>query len=127
ALIGDHEAMRSVIFGRCWADSPLVGDLAVSIAAGETIEECAERLALPWNPRWLLDAGHQVFDSASVEIGARGQATVAGPVHWVPDVRLPKVDDQIADGVAPNDPRRARRLMGEVAVAALWRRTPGQS
>src|SRR5207245_10481066 len=72
AHIGDHEAIRSVIFGRCWAASPLVADLAVSIAAGETIEECAERLALPCNPPRLHAAALQGFNSASGKTAPRG-------------------------------------------------------
>jgi hypothetical protein len=124
--IGTYDAVRTVIFGRCWADSPWIDDLRVSILAGETIGECAERLDLSWNPRWLLDAGYDVLDSAGIVLGVGGRAGASGPVNWVPDVRIPKVDDQVADGVAPGDPKRARRLMGEVAVAALWRRAAQQ-
>ena len=120
--VGNHDAVRTVIFGRCWADSPWVDDLCVRIDVGETVDECAERLALPWSPRWLVEAGHEPADPAGVALGLDGRATVAGPLRWKPDVRLPKLDDQIADGER-RESRRARRLMGEVAVAALWRRT----
>src|SRR5262245_14726575 len=54
AHLGDRNAVRTVIFGRCWADSPSswVDDLRVPIIVGETIIDCAERLDLAWNPRW---------------------------------------------------------------------------
>jgi hypothetical protein len=48
-------------------------------------------------------------------------------VEWVPEIRLPKVDDQVADSESPASPKHTRRLAGEVALAALWRRTAQES
>ena len=57
AHIGDADAIRTIIFGRCWADSPWTEEPRISLNSGESIEECADRLELAWSPRWLLDAG----------------------------------------------------------------------
>jgi hypothetical protein len=121
--IGDPEAVRTTIFGRCWADSPWTDELRLPVSAGESVEQCADRLDLSWSPRWLLDAGYELRDAAGAALGLATPATVAGPVNWVPEVRLPKVDDQVADTEPTASPKHARRLGGEVALAALWRRT----
>jgi hypothetical protein len=121
--LGDHEALRAVVFGRCWADSNWEEDLRITIRAGETLDEAAERLGLSWNPRWLLDAGYVASDATGATLDLATPATAEGPITWTPRVRLPKVDDQVANEAGAGEPARSQRLMGEVAVAALWRRT----
>jgi hypothetical protein len=122
AHIEDPDAIRTIIFGRCWADSPWIEELRLPLTAGESIESCADRLRLAWSPQWLIDAGHKPLDSAGVVLSFDAAATAPGPIRWVPEVRLPKVDDQVSDAESSASPKHARRLAGEVALAALWRR-----
>src|SRR5262249_37885212 len=75
-----------------------------------------------WSPRWLLDAGYEVRDAGGIGLGLDTAATVSGPVEWVPEVRLPKVDDQVADTAPAASSKHARRPAGEVALGALSRR-----
>jgi hypothetical protein len=127
AHIVDADAIRTIIFGRCWADSPWTEELRISLNSGESIEECADRLELAWSPRWLFDAGYELRDAGGTALALGAPAAVSGPVEWVPAVRLPKVDDQVADIEPAASPKHVRRLAGEVALAALWRRTAQRS
>lgn len=127
AHVEDGDAVRTIIFGRCWADSPWSEELRLSLDAGESIEQCADRLDLAWSPGWLLDAGYELRDAGRTALGLGTPAAVGGPVEWVPEVRLPKVDDQVLDAEPEASPKHARRLAGEVALAALWRRTARRS
>ncbi|MGQ0823756.1 MAG: hypothetical protein ACT4OX_01790 [Actinomycetota bacterium] len=120
------EATEAIVFGMCWPnDSTFVEHLAIHLDAGERLDDAAERLNLPWTPKWLLDAGYRAFDAAGSDLTADAPATIAGPVSWQPDVRLCRVDDQVADNVQANPggaPFR-RRVAGEVALTALWSAT----
>jgi hypothetical protein len=124
--VGDPDAVRTIIFGRCWADSPWAEEVRVELAAGESIEEFADRTELPWNPQWLIDAGHELRDASGVQLPIDAPATTDGRVEWIPEVRLPKVDDQVADSEPSGSAKHARRLAGEIALAALWRRSAQQ-
>src|SRR5262249_35826478 len=104
AHLGDHEAVRAVLFGRCWADSPWTADLDVELSAGGTLDAATARLDLAWHPQWLLDAGHQALDADGASLSIDTPATRSGPIRWVPEVRLPKVDDQVRDSEAAGSP-----------------------
>ncbi|MCV7358914.1 PDDEXK family nuclease [Mycolicibacterium fluoranthenivorans] len=78
------------------------------------------RLEQPWSPQWLFEAGHHVVDTGGAVLGANDVATTAGAIKWQPPVRLPRVDDNV--NVGSNADSQNRRLAGEVALAALWRR-----
>jgi hypothetical protein len=114
---------KAAIFARCWPDSTWDSEVTPDIEIGETLTDLADRLDLSWNPLWLCEAGHAAVDSAGSQVSAVGAATSRGPISWLPNVRLPKVDDGISDGELRRTayiPYR-RRLAGEVALAALWR------
>lgn len=118
--------MEAILFGTCWPNStdlpgdlPKAGVLTFSVNAGETVCDAAERLEYGWSPRWLLDAGHQVFDSAGASLNADDPATASGSITWDPAVRLPRVEDAING--RSGEKAQKRRLAGEVAIAALWR------
>lgn len=122
ALPSDSDAVRAVILGRCWAESPWAARLRLRLALGESLAEHADRTKLGWSPQWLLDASYVPYDAAGEALELHTGATKAGQIRWSPAVRLPKVDDQVANAKPDTDPNAMRRLSGEVAVAALWRR-----
>src|ERR1700722_4221740 len=122
----DSSALEAVLFGTCWpnstslpADLPRAGVLTFGGETGEAICEAADRLEYGWSPRWLLDAGHEVFDASGIALNADDPATTPGPIRWDPVVRLPRVEDAING--TKGDVAQKRRLAGEVAIAALWR------
>lgn len=114
---------KAAIFARCWPDSTWDSELTPEIEIGETLTDVADRLDLSWNPLWLSEAGHIAVDTGGSHVSVLGTATSRGPISWLPNVRLPKVDD----GISNDELRRTayipyrRRLAGEVALAALWR------
>lgn len=119
----DREALSAILFGLCWpGESALAPELAISARSGESLPEMAERLDLPWNPGWLLEAGYIPYDSFGHAIAAE-RATSDGPITWQPEARICRLDDQTRDGVEKTSAAYRRRITGEVALLALWSRS----
>lgn len=126
AALVDPFALQVALLGRCWPVSPWTGDELFDLHAGETLDQGATRHDILWSPQWLMDAGHEPFDAGGTPLSGGQAATVAGPMKWQPAVLLPKVDDNVKDdpGDTPKGSEKHRkRLAGEVALAALWRRS----
>jgi hypothetical protein len=121
SLLESPDGVRAAVFARCWPDSAWDSRVSFEIHAGETVDDAAARLALPWSPGWLLEAGHRVADGGGNDLSAGQRAAEAGAVSWTPAPRLPHLDDQVADTKAADSLAGRKRLAGEVAVAALWR------
>jgi hypothetical protein len=127
AHAGNPEGLRTVLFGSCWPNTtnlpnglPKAGDLRVEVREGETVQDAVLRLGHAWSAQWLFDAGHRVIDAGGAALAADDPCTTTGPVRWDPEVRVPRVDDQVGER-SPEDSQK-RRLAGEIATAALWRR-----
>lgn len=123
ALVSKHSADESAtcaaVLGLCWpSDSPFAAALEIEVRAGESLEAAADRLDLPWNPAWLVDAGYQAVDAAGAAI--RDRASADGRISWSPQVRMCRVDDQVSNSAPPTGMPYRRRLAGEVALHALW-------
>jgi hypothetical protein len=123
----DRGGLQAVLFGRCWPnttrlpdDLPLAGGLHIELETGETVKDAVLRLGHGWSPQWLFDAGHRAIDANGTILKANSSATVTGPITWDPIVRLARVEDGISKGSTAD--AQKRRLAGEVATAALWRR-----
>ena len=115
------DAVAAVIFGLCWPnDSPFVADLFFDVAAGETLDDAAERLGLAWSPRWLTDAGYVASDAAGSVLDDAHPATATGPITWTPRLRTCRIHDGISNTVDVGSDQRSKRTVGEVAVLALW-------
>ncbi|SPT60523.1 hypothetical protein [Actinomadura madurae] len=115
----DVAAIYAAVLGLCWpSDSPFASALNIDVLDGESLEEAADRLDLAWSPAWLVDAGYHAIDAAGVEI--RHKASASGTITWSPEIRMCRVDDQVADGVSAAGAPYRRRLAGEVALHALW-------
>lgn len=114
-------ARVAAVFARCWPVSSWASELA-DIELGETLTDMADRLEARWSPRWLVDAGFAAFDPGGHQVTLASPAGASGQLRWSPELRLPRVDDQIGDD--QRDRREyvpyRRRLAGEVALAALW-------
>ena len=121
ARLAEEAGLAAVGLGICWPNtSPFGSGTAIPVLAGETLGEAADRLALRWAPRWLLDAGFEASDAAGQATSDTQAATVTGPISWTPEVRTCRVEDQIANTTAAGTPRYERRLAGEVALLGLW-------
>ena len=126
------EALQVILFGRCLpgrtklpADLPNATNPAISVQKGEAVQDAAFRLELGWSPEWLFDAGHVAIDQGGSRLTSGDVASVAGPVHWDPPLVLARVDDQTGKS-KPRDAQE-RRIAGEIALAALWRRAAIQA
>lgn len=117
----EPNAVRTVIFGRCWANSPWSDDLQIELQVRETPARASTRVGGDWSLQWLYEAGHRMRDRGGVELEWEAPATQAGRAEWTPAVRLPKVDDGVSDDAEKGSPDHRRRLAGEVALASLWR------
>lgn len=125
-LVDQHlshpDALAAVGLGICWPNtSPFSTAAALHVEVGETIETAARRIGSGWASAWLDEAGHTALSGDGTDVST-GPATAAGPVAWTPPIRLARLDDQISNSTAPTHPRYRRRLVGELAVYALWRR-----
>lgn len=120
SYIDDPAAIRVIGWSICYPNrSPFAADTALDVQSGETLTDAANRLGIPWSPRWLLDAGYATTDSAGNPVSDTTPATHTGPVTWTPTVHLARVDDQVKNSVAVGSTQRNRRLSGEVAVLAM--------
>lgn len=125
SVVGQPDALAPLVFGGCWLPSALSGDMQIELMAGESLRAAVVRLGHGWNPDWLFDekAGWEVADAAGVRLRSSiAIASAPGPVQCSPAIRLPRVDDQISDGVNRSGQAFRKRLAGEVLVAVLWRR-----
>lgn len=118
--LASRDGLKAAAFGICWPDSSFNSSASIDVLAGETLADAADRLRLRWSPGWLTGAGFTATDSSGHAVTDTIPATFGGPVTWNPSVRLPKVDDQVSDTVAPGSTRHDRRLAGEVALLSLW-------
>lgn len=121
-FLGSADGVAVCALALCWPDSPYTPETAIDIGAGETLTSAAARLDLNWHPRWLEDAGYKPSDAAGRPLTDDAVATADGPISWSPEIRLPKVDDQVKDTEPPGTRPHRRRLAGEVALLAMWSR-----
>jgi hypothetical protein len=128
----DAEALQVILFGRCLpgrtklpSDLPQATNPAISVLKGETLQDAAARLELGWSPEWLFDAGHAAIDAGGTALRSGDVASASGSIQWDPPLILARVDDQTGDS-KPRDAQE-RRIAGEIALAALWRRAATRS
>jgi len=128
ALPSDGDGLAAVGLGICWPNtSPFSAATEISIRAGETLTEAADRLKLRWSPRWLVDAGFVATDKTGAVVSHRKPSIGGGPITWSPDVRMCRVEDQVPNSTPAGSARYERRLAGEVALLALWHRAIEES
>ncbi len=124
ALPGHGDGLAAVGLGICWPNtSPFGAGTVISILAGETLTEAADRLELRWSPRWLVDAGFVATDTTGAVVSHEEASIGGGPITWSPEVRTCRVEDQVPNSTPAGSARYERRLAGEVALLALWHRS----
>lgn len=108
----------TAIFAHAMPNSDAAFDqtaLAISIGAGQTLQDWRSSSGASWDPALLVEGGFMlVDDDGNSALDSSGVARRALTARWEPEVPLPRLDD--------DDQNLSRRLASEVAMIAMLRR-----